>query len=160
MKTLYLLRHAQSDMGFNQKDFDRPLTEHGYAQAKEIAKYFSDIDMALSSSAVRTRETLETIIEVGTTPNKIKFTHDLYNAEAQTIFEEIGRINAQSLLIVAHNPGIHLTAYDLMEPENSSKHDMVSSLYPPCSLSIFECPIDDWALIEKKKNRLVDFIKV
>ena len=160
MRTLYLLRHAQADMSFNKKDSERPLTEHGYKQARQISQYLKEIDFALCSSAVRTRETLETLIEHGETPNKIKFTHDLYNANAEKILEEIRDINAQNLLIVAHNPGIHLAAHDLTKLGETSNHDRLILSYPPCSLTILRCEIDDWSLINKRQNHLMDFITI
>ena len=160
MKDLYLLRHAQADMGFDQNDIDRPLTDHGYAQAKNIAPHLKNIDVALCSNAMRTRETLETIIKNGTKPKDVVFTNDLYNADTQTLLDALYTVDGDNVLIVAHNPGIHLTAYDLMEQANTRKHDLVLSMYPPCSLTILECPIDDWQFIEKKKNKLIDFITV
>ena len=157
-KYLYILRHAQADMGFNQKDADRPLTAHGYEQAKNITAHLKNIDMALCSSAVRTRETLETAIAHGETPNKIKFTHDLYNASADIILQEIRDVYAQNLLIVAHNPGVHLVAHELTKSDNSPLHDKLSMSYPPCNLTILECDIEDWSTIGKNSNQLLDFI--
>jgi len=158
MKLLYLLRHAQADNAFDKKDAERPLTEHGYTQAKKIALHLKDIDMALCSSAVRTRETFETMIQHGETPNKIKFTHDLYNAPADRIFQEISDVNADNLLIVAHNPGIHLIAHELVKPNQSMEYINLSLSYPPCSLTVMRCDIKDWGLLSKKQNELINFI--
>jgi len=160
MRTLYLLRHAESPMSFDKKDSERPLSDHGHAQAREISKHLKEIDFALCSSATRTRETLEAVMGAIEKPKKIKFSDNLYNAPAQVILDEICNVNAENLLVVAHNPGIHIIANELTQKEATPKHEMLSMTYPPCSLTILECDVEDWALIEKRNNKLIDFITV
>lgn len=160
MKKLYLLRHASADMGWGQKDSDRPLTDFGQSQAQKIAQSIQGIHHVICSNACRTMETLNTIIEYSTKPNKVEFKENLYNANAQTLLEEIQLLEEENVLVVAHNPGIHMLAHDLTKMEATPKHDMLSISYPPCGLTILECGIESWADIEKRQNKLIDFITV
>lgn len=160
MRTLYLLRHAESPMSFAQKDSERSLSDYGRQQAGQIAIHLKDIDLALCSSATRTQETLENAINSGASAKEIKMIDNLYNASMETILDEIRSANAQNLLIVAHNPGIHLTAHSLAKSDQSLAYEKLSVSYPPCSLTILKCDIKDWALLEKRQNELVDYITI
>lgn len=158
MRKLYLLRHAEAPSAFDVDDFHRDLSEHGENQARNVGQYIENIDMVLASSAVRTRRTLETAIADRDPPDKIKLTDDLYNASAEKILTEIKEIDAQNLLIVAHNPGIHQLAFQLARDDGSQIYTSLSQGYPPCSLLILECDINDWSAIELYKNTPIDFL--
>lgn len=67
-KTLYLMRHGQTLFNVRRKiqgACDSPLTEIGIKQAEHVRKYFKDIDLdhAYASTAERSSDTLEIILE-------------------------------------------------------------------------------------------------
>lgn len=105
MKTLYLLRHADTVHSF--PDFTRELTSKGMRQAVMLSEYMSAHnifpDTVLSSDAIRTRQTLAHINTAHTS-----FLNILYNASAETILKIISDLddNLNSVMIVGHNPGI------------------------------------------------------
>ncbi|NLW42874.1 MAG: histidine phosphatase family protein [Tissierellia bacterium] len=111
MKTLYLLRHGKSSWD-NQKlsDFNRSLNNRGTKEAKELAEYMANNryipEIILCSSAKRTRETLEPILEALEFGGEVKYLENLYLASAYVIGEVINSVNAETLLVVGHNPGI------------------------------------------------------
>ncbi|MEM7617988.1 MAG: histidine phosphatase family protein [Pseudomonadota bacterium] len=158
MRTLYLLRHAESPMSFAQKDSERALSDYGLQQAQQIANHLKDIDLALCSSATRTQKTLNTALDSGALVKETKMIDNLYNASMETILDEIRSASANNLLVVAHNPGIHLTAHSLAKSDQSPAYEKLSVSYPPCSLTILKCDIEDWALLDKHQNELVDYI--
>ena len=108
MKTLCLMRHAEAEKGGD--DHARPLTAHGISQARKAAQWLQEQgirpDFIISSDAVRTRQTADII---GPNP---QLTRDLYLAEAQTIFDLIPQ-DFETVLIMAHNPGIYELALRL-----------------------------------------------
>ena len=64
MKTLILVRHAESDKGNpSLNDFDRPLNSHGERDARILAERMAGfglrIDALISSPAVRELDTAE-----------------------------------------------------------------------------------------------------
>jgi len=67
-KTLYLMRHGQTLFNVRRKiqgACDSPLTELGIKQAEHVRKYFKsiDLDFAYCSTAERSSDTLEIILE-------------------------------------------------------------------------------------------------
>jgi len=119
VRYLILMRHAKSDWGDESlSDHDRPLNRRGLRDAPNMARWLADLDlipdMILCSSSVRTRETVDTMMDVWTTePSRtaeptISFSEDLYHATPEEI---IGAIRcdggtSRRLLVVAHNPGM------------------------------------------------------
>lgn len=156
---LYLLRHAQATSSFDMVDKERPLSERGLMQAKAIATHLKNIDVCLCSSAARTMQTLSTAQENGAFIQKVSVVDFLYNATAGDLLSQIQiQQNAQSVLIVAHNPGIHQLANVLCNSANEEQKLKMSMLYAPATLSIFECDIKNWQDLAPKSNTLFDFI--
>lgn len=111
MKILYLLRHGKSSWDNPElSDFNRPLNNKGTKETKELAEYMANNryipEVILCSSAKRTRETLEPILEVLEFGGEVKYLENLYLANAYEIGEVINSVNAETLLVVGHNPGI------------------------------------------------------
>ena len=119
MKTLYVLRHAKSDWGTGEKDFDRPLNERGRKAAKAIGKELRkrkvEPDLVLSSPASRARQTLDRVQDgYG---DKFSVTEDrrIYMADADELIHVIRHApdDAKRLMIVGHNPGLHELVVEL-----------------------------------------------
>lgn len=160
MPKLYILRHAEAENDFSMSDHKRSLTEYGVRQAIEIGKNLNDIDIAISSSATRTKQTLENAVSQNQS-KKIEFLDDLYNASADQLLQTVQSQDAQNILIVAHNPGIHMFAHQLANKNEASSHlDNLSTAYPPCTLTILECDIESWSELEYQRNKLLDYIAV
>lgn len=114
MKYLTLVRHGNAAWKDPQaSDFDRPLTRRGQGEAAALARSLKREalvpDLFLSSTAIRARQTAETLIrELELPSNCVKYEERLYLAEA----EDLLRL-AQSpgpriahVMIVGHNPGL------------------------------------------------------
>jgi len=161
MRTLYILRHAQAESGFSVQDHQRSLTDYGIQQAQKAGQYLEDIDAVLCSSAKRTVMTMEEALSES--EHKVDILEKLYNSSTtdllNTIKEKGGK--AQNLLVVAHNPGIHMLAHDLVDKRISSQQlEMLSVSYPPCTLTIVECEIDDWSKLSNEENNLLDYKQI
>lgn len=70
MKTIYFVRHGESEANAADlaagKELDSPLTENGRAQARQAGQDLKDknIELIISSSLIRARETAEIIADI------------------------------------------------------------------------------------------------
>ena len=158
-KHLLVLRHAKSDHGDRTlSDHDRPLNERGREAATRMGAFIAERDLlpdlALSSSAVRTTETLSLLAQSAKLHAKTEFQDLLYLASAQTMLEIVATRAQQEdrVMLVGHNPG----SEDLLHVLGLGMHEM-----PTCSLAHIELDIDDWVLATGSVTaRLVDLWRV
>ena len=107
---LYVLRHAKAEQG-GQADHARVLAPRGHAQAAVMGEYLADkaIDFAIVSDSARTRETFTELgLEV-----PVIFRPEAYNASAnelEQIVRDCAPVEAQAVVIIAHNPGMSVLA--------------------------------------------------
>ena len=158
MRKLFLLRHAQSPSEFDMADKDRPLSDHGIKQAKTVAPHIQTIDQVLCSNAVRTKMTFQAMEETGFTSQNADFLDTLYNATAGDLLTEIQKATADNVLVIAHNPGIHMLAATLTGKGEPSKIEHLNMAYHPATLAILECPIESWTELQPQQNKLIDLI--
>src|SRR5690242_529305 len=119
MRRLILFRHAKAaPRAPSGEDIDRPLDEKGLADAALMGRVLAGEgltpDLALVSSSRRTRETWAQL--AAAFPNARAVVCDgLYNATAEEILAEIGAAEPSgTLMVVAHNPGLHELAIELL----------------------------------------------
>ena len=112
-RTLILMRHAAA--GGAHRDHDRPLTPGGARDAAAagdwIRQHLPAVDAVLSSTAVRTRQTLAaTRIDA-----PARFADELYGGDIDDILEQIALTpeEARTVLVVGHAPGIPSVAHEL-----------------------------------------------
>ncbi len=110
-KTLILFRHGKSDWdaGYG-RDRDRPVAERGIVAAKTMGKLLAAAgkvpDLAITSSAVRARTTLEFAKTAGHWNCPVQVTDDLYEATVGQVLEVLHQApdTCQSLMLVGHEP--------------------------------------------------------
>jgi phosphohistidine phosphatase len=141
MRTLLLLRHAQAeDVRPGSADRDRRLSEDGERQAMSVGEHLradgAPVDLVLSSSAVRARQTAELL----GLPAPLVVTDELYNAGGESILALIGELedDAERVVIVAHAPGLPWVAWELADPEASDAAALAAIEYrfPPATLAV------------------------
>lgn len=145
-KILLLLRHAQSaGRQGNQPDYERRLTPEGEAMADRtgllIQQNLLTPDYILSSSAVRTRQTVEQIRKNLQVPmTHIGYLPELYEASAMVWMDQIHQLDdsMRCVILVGHNPAISALT--------STFADRAIDL-PPCGLMAFEFPAMEWIQI-------------
>ncbi|WP_457153224.1 SixA phosphatase family protein [Mesorhizobium sp. P5_C1] len=152
MKQLLLLRHAKSswdDPGL--ADFDRPLAGRGLKAAKlmgrELAARDWLPDLALVSTALRTRDTWRLVAAELPAHTRVTFADVLYDASAADILSQLRQADAssRSLLVVGHNPGLDDLANQLASPESEAKaRKRLEEKFPTAALArfVFE---GDWS---------------
>ena len=140
---LLLLRHAKAERpSEGGRDFDRPLAERGRADAAAVGAYLADQalapDRVLVSSARRAEDTWQCVrTALGAAP-QAETVAELYGAPAERILAAVRARGAQAdtLLVVAHNPGLEDLARLLAggPPE----------ALPTAGLAVLEVPSGSW----------------
>src|SRR6266446_4550680 len=124
MKTLHLLRHAKSswkDPGLD--DHDRPLSKRGRETARAIAAYLRRAkiapDLVICSTAVRARQTLDSIAKA-IKPPKVVLEKRIYEVAREKIWKHLWRLpkSADCVLLIGHNPGLHDLALALADADS------------------------------------------
>lgn len=123
MKNLFTLRHGDSIPGSHGNDKERPLSKEGQKELKQFKKQQLDllksIDLVLCSSSMRTRETLDCLIDELRDRITVCYIDALYHANPEIIFEELGLVDDKfnTVLVIAHNPGVTMILTDICEKQ-------------------------------------------
>ncbi len=115
MKKVYLLRHAKSSWDNPAlKDYDRPLNKRGKRQARAMGRFFQEqafgIDLILCSGALRTRQTLDLILESYDYRGEIVYRDELYASSVSILHNLVRQEKADSILLIGHNPEMETLA--------------------------------------------------
>ena len=164
-KTLYILRHAKAEIGTaTQEDFDRALVERGLQGAGLIAAYMIKKRMrpehVWCSSAMRTRQTVGKLQEYFTPPLAVEYRDKMYNASAGEMLSMLASVgnDVSSMMMVAHNPGMHQLAVKLARTGDDAMLDTLAIKFPTASLVVVEFETDSWRDIAVSSGKLVDFV--
>ncbi len=113
MKTIFLLRHAKAENGTEgSSDFDRKLNERGGGDAQAVGELIKQrdlqVDLVLSSPALRARQTSELALKAAGLPKQIRFDKRIYEANPRELLAILSEIDeaTTSLMLVGHNPGL------------------------------------------------------
>jgi phosphohistidine phosphatase len=166
MKTLLLLRHAKSSWEDRSlSDHDRPLNERGERDAPRMGRLLREQglwpDLILSSTARRARRTAELLVADPdedtpgedtpgeNTPDEdtpggdteIRYLSELYLAEPEDYLAAVRRAGgeAESVLVVGHNPGLEM----LLQGLTGEWHRL-----PTAALARIDLPIEAWTDLE------------
>lgn len=154
MKTLILVRHAKSEQeGSYKNDFDRPLNTRGLkdapAMGARLVKKEIQIDLLVSSTAIRAKETSELIGEsINYKKDKIMWLPELYHAPPGIINDVLLALPKENntVMIVCHNPGITLFANQLA--------GVLTENMQTCAMAAFVIHCEDWADFDSAKKEL------
>ena len=165
MKKLYILRHAKSDYPDDiNDDHARPLNKKGQKDCKLIGNYLIqhniNLQVILSSDAVRTKETITNILRVSGNRTEVNFSNKLYLATAGEIIKQIGKDagDAESVMVVAHNPGVWQLAQILTQSGDYDLLKQLATKYPTASMACFSINIDNWQDLQPASAILDRFI--
>ncbi len=148
MKKLIIVRHAKSSWKFNVIDHERPLNERGITDAHLVARSLKEfgvnLDMLISSDAVRAKTTAEIFIsELKINQNCIHFNHDLYDFSGSNLVQVIKECDSSinNLMVFGHNHAI--TAF-----VNTNGDTFIDNV-PTCGVTIIDFDIDNWEDLNK-----------
>ena len=142
MKTLLVLRHAKSSWNDPAlDDHERPLNKRGRRDAPRMGELVREYrlmpDVVISSDAVRARLTAEAVAEAARYAGEILLDPHLYLACPADILSLLPTVreNAETVMIVGHNPGLE----KLVEQLTGERPDL-----PTAALAQIALPIDQW----------------
>lgn len=144
MKRLILMRHAKSDWsGGPSNDHDRPLNPRGRRAAAALGDWLRAEglvpDQVLSSSSMRTRETLVRL-DLPTGVN-VDFLRNLYLATQHDILKAMRGASGDTLLMLGHNPGSGICAAEIVA--SLPDHPQFPR-FPTGATLVADFDIDDW----------------
>ena len=151
MKTLFILRHGKSSWEhIGLSDFERPLLKNGIERTEKVGEFLVSngihIQRILSSPATRAKQTAEVIAQFLKTT--IEIDNKLYPGDIDDLLSVIYSQpdHCNSLMLVAHNPGLTSLVNELMNP----RYDWLST----SGLVVGKFDISQWN--EINITRLVD----
>jgi phosphohistidine phosphatase len=167
MRQLLLLRHAKSARDDPAaSDHARPLTEAGRVAVASLRRAMLDLglapDVVLVSSARRTLQTLEALQPWDERP-LIEPMDKLYLATAPQLLAILRGISdtVRSLMIIAHNPGLHDLALTLAGAHatqaNRDGTRQLAEGFPTGALAEFTVA-PRWCELDAGGGRLVRFL--
>ena len=156
MKTLLARRHAQANFPSHvNSDYERPLTERGtqdITRAAALLRRRGTVpDRARASSALRARQTALGICEHLSIPaDAVDLEESLYLASPATLIKHIQHTpdGVNTLLIVAHNPGMEELIYMLSN---------ATVTLPPAGLATINFDTPLWPAIGPAQGQLTHF---
>ena len=143
VRRLYLLRHAKSDWdALYGSDHDRPLSARGRRAASTVGRFLGrqpqPPQTAVSSTAVRARNTIEIALQDGGLRCRLRLDDRLYGASVETLLAVAWECEdeSSSLILVGHEPTWSAAAGRLV---GSAEIRMVTG-----SLARIDLPIESW----------------
>lgn len=145
MERLILFRHGEAEReSMSGQDFDRRLSPRGARESEAMARTLSEMgfspDVALVSTAARTRDTWDAMAPVF--PDAVACVEDdLYLAEGSVIRREASALEGapRTVLVVGHNPGLQDLAVRLLV-EAAAPSSLISKArtqFPTAAAAVF-----------------------
>lgn len=150
MSRLLLLRHAKAAWPqAGMRDFDRPLDETGIVDADRMgaamAEHAVRPDTVLCSSARRARQTWEGC--ASHLPDaRVSYSDGLYSSDPAGYLDLVrGVSDAQTLLVIGHNPMMEELALGLSTRGDAEAMALAASGFPAGGLAVlrFSTPLTD-----------------
>ncbi|THA22976.1 histidine phosphatase family protein [Streptomyces sp. A1277] len=161
-RRIVLLRHAKAEWS-QESDHERPLAERGRTDAPVAGRKLADsgivFDLALCSTAARTRETWKLAVHEMPRRPKTVYEERIYEASLGELIALINETpdDVANLLVIGHNPGMHALADAL---SGSGEGDTLARLtrggFPTAAFAVVEFS-GPWKSVEQGVGRLTDY---
>ena len=151
-RRLILWRHAKSSYPQQVADLDRPLSERGIRDARELRTAFRRTTAGLRTRVLVSpaRRTLETWLWAGCDlePCEAEIRGELYLADRLLLLSQIYTEpeGTEALVVLAHDPGLHDLVIALSG--ESPIADDVRSKFPTNAMAVFDVA-STWAEVER-----------
>ena len=164
MPCLILFRHGKSAWPQGLSDHERPLAPRGKLavplMARWLAAQVGTIDLALISSATRTRQTfdcMESLLSV----RAQRIEPRIYEAQPERLVNVLRALDdhPEVVLMVGHNPGMHALALGLSGAgdDNPDALARLQRRYPTSGVAILDIA-GDWSGLVPGAARLAAFM--
>jgi phosphohistidine phosphatase len=163
MRQLLLLRHAKSSRDDPRlADRDRPLSARGHRDAAIMRGAMRDLglapDLVLVSPSRRTIETLEALEPWEDVPliEPVEVLYLAGPAQLLTVLHGVAE-TVRSVLVIAHNPGLHELAIELAGSAPSAAEQRLRTKFPTAALAEFTVS-GLWGDVGRGATSLVRFV--
>ncbi|MFF1833152.1 SixA phosphatase family protein [Streptomyces sp. NPDC058231] len=161
-RRIVLLRHAKAEWS-QDSDHERPLVERGRKDAPVAGRKLVDsgivIDLALCSTAARTRETWKLAVHEMPQRPRTVYEERLYDASLGELIALVNETpdDVRNLLLIGHNPGMHAIADALCaSAEGDTLARMTRGGFPTAAFAVVEIP-GTWKSVEHGVGKLVEY---
>ena len=152
------------------QDFDRPLSAAGAEAAGRVAAILRAAgllpDLVLCSSAKRAQQTWEALAAGLSAEETVGLTldlrEDLYLASETQLLIALRALPdaGSSVLLIAHNPGLHRLARALAGPGSQAQAlARLGQDFPPTGLAVFTCDKPSWPELSPGEAHLTGFFE-
>ena len=153
---LILTRHAKSSWAApTMDDHVRPLNQRGERSAEAIGAWLVAEgyvpELALVSSSTRTRQTWALISQAFDPAPEARFMDALYHGEPNTLMQALQGAEADSVMMIAHNPGIAYFAQGLVA---ALPGDARFERYPTGATAVIEFDAPGWGSVTWTTGRV------
>ncbi|MEU9668345.1 histidine phosphatase family protein [Streptomyces bobili] len=161
-RRIVLFRHAKADWP-QVTDHERPLADRGRQDAAVAGRKLTDsgiaVDLALCSTATRTRETWK--LAVHELPHRPKTVYEerIYEASPGELIALLNEVSdgVRNLVLVGHNPGIEGLAEILSgTAEEDARERMTRRGFPAAAFAVLTFD-GSWKSLEPGTASLVDY---
>jgi phosphohistidine phosphatase len=161
-RRIVLFRHAKADWP-QVSDHERPLADRGRQDAPLAGRKLADtgfaFDLALCSTAIRTRETWK--LAVHELPHRPKTVYEerIYEASPGELIAVLNETaeDTHSLILIGHNPGVQgLTEILAGRSEDDARARMNGRGFPTSAFAVLSYT-GSWKSLEPGAGTLVDY---
>ena len=162
-RRLIVMRHAKAEP-FAPSDHARPLTDRGLASARDAGSHLRDWglapDYAVVSSALRTRQTWDALVETAAIVHcTVRFDDAVFTGSPDVVLEALRAVpeDATLVIFVGHNPTAAFVAHHLDDGEGDPEE--VSELFkgfPPGAMAVLEVRVP-WAELAAETASVTGF---
>ena len=156
------MRHGKAE-SFAPEDHHRRLTERGVREVQDAGRWLAEEGLlpthALVSSAVRTRETWETLVATSGTHITPVIDDAVYTAGPETALDLLRGVpqDADVVLYLGHNPTVASMAHLLDDGEaDPDAFRSMTAGFPTAAMAVLEVQVP-WADLDAASARLVAF---
>ncbi|GGV70678.1 SixA phosphatase family protein [Streptomyces massasporeus] len=161
-RMIVLFRHAKADWP-QVTDHERPLADRGRTEAAEAGRRLADtgiaFDLALCSTAVRTRETWKLAVQEFPQRPKTVYEERIYEASPGELIALLNETpdDARNVLMIGHNPGIQGLAEVLAgSGEDEARERMTRRGFPAAAFAVLSFG-STWKSLEPGAAALRDY---
>jgi len=165
MRRLLLLRHAKAErLQSGGRDHDRILAKRGREDALAVGTYLVRHklapDLALVSTAARTRETWALVAGALAKPPPAEFEASIYEASPEAILKAIKATEpaAKMLIVVGHNPGMQQLAGTLIASGDIEARQRLLEEFPTAAFAMISFAAESWDGLHPAGGRLEHFV--
>ncbi|NGO47101.1 SixA phosphatase family protein [Streptomyces ureilyticus] len=161
-RKIVLFRHAKADWP-QVSDHERPLAERGRMDAAVAGRKLADtgipFDLALCSTATRTRETWKLAVQEFPQRPKTVYEERLYEASPGELIAVLNETpdDVRNVLLIGHNPGVQALADILAgQSEGDARERMSSRDFPTAAFAVLNFS-SSWKALEPGLGTLLAY---